>query len=77
MILNELFDPALEGYQDLEDDHGSNRKLSDLRKTKLTLRQLNKLRRMNDIRTYEKSQKLEKVKRQYSQPAEEGGMPNL
>jgi len=77
MNLFELFDAAEEGYQDLADDYGSNRKLKDLRKTKLTLRQINKLRRMNDVRTYEKTQKLAKVKAQYAQPSGEGEMPGL
>jgi len=67
MILNELYDPAEEGYQDQEDDK-SRVTLDDLRKTKLTLRQINKLRRLNDIRNYEKKEKIVLIKQQYSPP---------
>jgi hypothetical protein len=44
-----------------------------MRKSKLTLAQLNKIRVMNDLRTYEKEKDLERVKAQYgAPPAEEG-----
>lgn len=77
MIILELFDNAPAGYQDMPDDN-SPKKLHDLRKTKLTLRQINKLRRMHDVRTYEKKQKLAKIRKQYAQPAPEGGgMPGM
>ena len=52
MILQELYN-KYPGYQDENDDQ-SKPSLGDLRKTKLTLKQLNKLRRMDDIRKYEK-----------------------
>lgn len=77
MLLTELYNQAIPNYQDLSDDEGSDKKLHDMRKTKLTLRQLNKLRRMNDMRTFEKKQKLSKIRKQYSQPAAEGGMPGM
>ena len=69
MLLFEFFhkDPA--DYQDLEDDNTQPR-LGELRKTKLTLRQINKLRRMNDLRTYEYKEKLKQIKKQYSPPAQ-------
>lgn len=69
MLLREFFESAPEGYQDTQDDN-SQPKLGDLRKTKLTLRQINKLRRMNDVRRYEYQEKLEKVQRQYAPVAE-------
>jgi hypothetical protein len=70
MILNELFDKALPGYQDLEDDNSQITK-DDLRKTRLTLKQINKLRQMNDIRNIERDEKLEKIKNMYSVPSED------
>jgi hypothetical protein len=70
MILNELFNKALPGYQDLEDDNSQITK-DDLRKTRLTLKQINKLRQMNDIRNIETEAKLEKIKNMYSAPVEE------
>jgi hypothetical protein len=70
MILNELFNKALPGYQDLEDDNSQITK-DDLRKTRLTLKQINKLRQMNDIRNIEKKDKLEKIQAMYSSPDED------
>ena len=69
MILNELYDRSPAAYQDLSQDNTQPR-LGDLRKTKLTLRQINKLRRMNDVRSYEFKEKLKKVKVQYAPPAQ-------
>ena len=64
MILLELFDPALPGYQDLESDN-SKPKWKENRKTKLTLRQIRKLRKMLDVRNYEAKKHLERVHAQY------------
>jgi len=69
MTLNEMYDRAEPGYQNVEKDNGRI-KLGDLRKTKLTLKQLTKLRQMNDIRAYEQEEKLTKVRKQYA-PAQE------
>jgi hypothetical protein len=69
MILNEFWHKEPEAYQDLEQDN-SQLELGDLRKTHLTLRQLNKLRRMNDVRTVEYKEKLKLVRKQYA-PAPE------
>jgi hypothetical protein len=66
MNLNEMFDPAPEHYQDVEDDN-SVPKYDDLRKSRLTLLQINKLRRMQDLRAFEQEQKLDSIKQQYSQ----------
>jgi len=73
MILNELFERAKPEYQDLEDDNTQLTK-DDLRKTRLTLKQINKLRRMNDIRTVEMHEKIKKVQTQYGPQEELGGM---
>jgi len=62
-----MFDKQPQAYQDLGDDN-SQVTLNDLRKTRLTLRQLNKLRRMNDVRAYEQEQKLKLVRQQYAPP---------
>jgi hypothetical protein len=68
MKLFEMFTPAIEGYQDVESDN-SKPKWRESRKTKLTLRQIRKLRKMNDVRNYEKANYLKKIHAQYSQPA--------
>ena len=69
MNLFEFFEAPKEGYQDVEDDN-TQPQLGDLRKTKLTLKQINKLRQMNDVRTYEYQEKVKRVKQQYSPPAQ-------
>jgi hypothetical protein len=69
MILLELFSRENSAYQDLSQDNSQPR-LGDLRKTKLTLRQINKLRRLNDVRGFEFKERLEKVRRQYAPPAQ-------
>ena len=70
MNLLEIFEPMPAGYQTEKDDHTA-LKLSNLRKTKLTLKQLNRLRIMNDIRKLEHEKKIETVQTQYKAPAAE------
>ena len=65
----EMFNPAVEGYQDTEADN-SKPKWRESRKTKLTLKQIRKLRKMNDVRNYEKVNYLKKVHQQYGPKAE-------
>ena len=64
MKLFEMFDPAPPGYQDVSSDNSSP-KWRESRKTKLTLKQIRKLRKMNDVRNYEKVNYLKKVHEQY------------
>jgi hypothetical protein len=73
MILKEIYDRASPGYQDSSQDN-SQPKLGDLRKTRLTLRQLNKLRQMNDVRSFEYKEKLKLVKQQYAPPPAPPGL---
>lgn len=67
MVLNELYQRSPEAYQDVAQDNSQPR-LNDLRKTRLTLRQLNKLRQMNDVRNYEYKEKLKDIRKQYAPP---------
>lgn len=67
MILNELYHKQPEGFQDLSQDN-SQPTYGDLRKSRLTLRQLRKLRQMNDVRTFEYKEKLALIKKQYAPP---------
>jgi hypothetical protein len=69
MILNELYQREPDAYQDLSQDNTQPR-LGELRKTKLTLRQLNKLRKMQDVREYEFKEKIKRVKVMYAPPAQ-------
>jgi hypothetical protein len=73
MILNEIYERSPEAYQDLSSDN-SQPQLNNLRKTRLTLRQLNKLRQMQDVRSFEYKEKLKKVKKQYAPPPAAPGL---
>ena len=73
MILNEIYEKSPEAYQDVSQDNSAT-SLNSLRKTRLTLRQLNKLRQMNDVRTYEYKEKLKLVRQQYAPPAAPPGL---
>ena len=68
MLLAEMFNEYHKGYQDLSQDK-SQQKIEDLRKTKLTLAHISQLRKMNDQRTLERKEHLEKVKQMYGQSA--------
>jgi len=69
MNLLEVFQDAPTGYRSEKDDNTA-LKLKDLRKTKLTLKQLNRLRIMNDVRKLEHEKKLEQVRKQFATPVE-------
>jgi hypothetical protein len=69
MKLMEMFDAPVQGYQDIASDNSSP-KWKESRKTKLTLRQIRKLRKMLDVRSYEKKQHLKKVHEQYGASAQ-------
>lgn len=62
-----MFGEYKSGYQELSKDKSQN-KIEDLRKTKLTLAQINQLRKMNDQRAVEFKEQMEKVKIMYAAP---------
>jgi hypothetical protein len=70
MKLYEMYDQPVKGYQDPADDN-SRYKWTETRKTKLTLRQIRKLRKMLDVRNYEYSKNLKKVRKQYEPVSQE------
>ena len=77
MQLFEMFDPPIQGLQDVDADN-SKPVWRTSRKTKLTLKQIRKLRRMLDVRNYEKKNYLQKVRKQYgAKPEEAAGGPSL
>jgi hypothetical protein len=76
MKLFEMFDAPVQGYQDAEKD-GSRPKWKQFRKSKLTLKQIRKLRKMNDVRNYERTQNLKKIRKQYTPAPAEGAAPSL
>ena len=69
MQLFEMFDPPIQGMQDVNTDN-SKPVWKTSRKTKLTLAQIRKLRRMLDVRNYEKKIYLGKVRKQYGEKPE-------
>ena len=69
MRLLEMFDPPVQGMQDVNSDN-SRPVYRTSRKTKLTLKQIRKLRRMLDVRNYERTTYLKKVKKQYGAKTE-------
>ena len=71
MKLMEMFNAPVEGYQDVASDN-SKPKWRESRKTKLTLRQIRKLRKMLDVRNFEKKNNLKKIHAQYSPPPAQG-----
>ena len=73
MILLELYSKSPEGYQDVSQDN-TQTQLGQLRKTRLTLRQIGKLRKMNDVRALEYKEKLKLIKQQYAPPPSEAGI---
>ena len=76
MLLFEMFGKAIPGYQDVESDN-SKPKWKQSRKTKLTLMQIRKLRKMLDVRNFEERENLKKVHSQYAPKADAGGAPSL
>lgn len=74
MKLNEMFDPPVAGYQDVNSDN-SKPTWRTSRKTKLTLKQIRQLRRMMDVRNYEKKNYLSKVRSQYGAKANPESSP--
>ena len=75
MRLFEMYDAPTQGYQDVEQDQ-SKPKWKQARKTKLTLKQIRKLRKMNDVRNFERVLNLKKIRKQYT-PAPAEGQPTL
>jgi hypothetical protein len=73
MILNEIYEKSPAAYQDLSQDNSQPQE-GDLRKTRLTLRQIRKLRQMNDVRTVEYKEKLKLIRQQYAPPAAPPGL---
>jgi len=64
-------EPAKDGYQSEKDDQ-STVKLSDLRKTRLTLAHLNRLRMASDVRKFEHEKNVEQIQGQYKAAPEAG-----
>ncbi len=73
MNLNELYDEDQLNFSDPAHDNEVPR-LNDLRKTKLTLGQINRMRLIAYVRKFEISNDLENIRRQYGAPPAEGSI---
>ena len=75
MFLSEVFEPTVKSQYSTEKDDQSVQKLSDTRKSRLTLAQIKRLRIMNDLRKFEHQKKVEGLSKQYQPAAAPGGIP--
>jgi len=75
MRIQQLFENIEEFYRTPSEDNSS-QKLTDVRKTRLTLKQIKKLREMNDIKKYEQELKFRSLNRQYK-PSQAQSMPQM
>jgi hypothetical protein len=79
MILRELFYFDRQAMEPTEDNRydpvydDSIIGLDDVRKTRLTLRQINRVRKAAEIHTQEKEKELDFIRQMYGMPAEEAG----
>ena len=70
MLLTEIYTAGAPGYNQPENDQ-SEPSLKDVRKTRLTLSQINSLRLMNDVRRFEEESRLTDIQRQFgAKPAQ-------
>ena len=77
MFITELYNlKSAEGFRTEKDDN-SVQKMSDIRKSRLTLAQIKRLRIMNDLRKFEHQKEIEDVAKQYRPAAEPGAMPGI
>lgn len=73
MLLREFFETPPSGWQNPEDDH-SQLRWGEARKSRLLLKEINKLRRMQEVQAYERAVDLKKIRKQYAPPAAGPGL---
>lgn len=56
-------------YYDAEEDDYSNRKIDDVRRSRLTLKHINRLRKQREIHKTEHASRTERVQQIYRRPA--------
>ena len=59
----------LNEYYEAENDDYNNRKIDDVRKSRLTLKHLNRLRKQREVHNLEVANRLDRVKKIYARPA--------
>ena len=58
-------------YYDAEDDEYNNRQIDDVRRSRLTLKHINKLRKQREVHNVEHASRMERVRKIYAKPAAE------
>mgnify|MGYP003314161675 FL=1 len=58
----------LNEYYDAENDDINNRKIDDVRKSRLTLKHINRLRKQREVHNIEHATRIEKIKNIYAKP---------
>jgi predicted dithiol-disulfide oxidoreductase (DUF899 family) len=77
MILVEFYESNnASALQDAQDDNSAP-KFTEARKSRLLLREINKIRRMREVQSYERAKQLKKVRKQYQPPSSDSGMGTL
>jgi len=57
-------------YYDAEDDHYNNRQIDDVRKSRLTLKHINRLRKQREVHNIEHASRMERIKKIYAKPVQ-------
>ena len=60
----------LKEYYDAEEDNYNNRQADDVRKSRLTLKHLNRLRKQREVHNIEHASRMERVKKIYAKPVQ-------
>lgn len=63
----------LNEYYEAEDDNFSNRQIDDARKTRLTLKHLNRLRKQREVHNIEHASRTSRIKSIYKSSEDSGG----
>ena len=73
MRLYELFEPMASGFYEPSADVITKADSSDLEKERLTLRKLNKLKKLRSFRQYNYSKRLDVISQMYSPASDDSG----
>lgn len=60
----------LKEYYDAEDDNYNNRQIDDVRKSRLTLKHINRLRKQREVHNIEHASRMERIKKIYAKPVQ-------
>jgi len=61
-------------YYEAEDDEYNNRDIDDVRRSRLTLKHINRLRKQREVHNIEHATRTDRVRKIYGQPADSGDL---